>query len=92
MSHARWKTMLVCVMVILALTVPAAAQGDAIKIGVISSLTGSVSTYGQSVRNAVTMAVEDINAAGGINGRQISLILLRRQRRWPRRLPKPPGG
>jgi branched-chain amino acid transport system substrate-binding protein len=76
MSHARWKTMLVCVMVILALTVPAAAQGDAIKIGVISSLTGSVSTYGQSVRNAVTMAVEDINAAGGINGRQISLIIL----------------
>ncbi|HOQ74486.1 MAG TPA: ABC transporter substrate-binding protein [Limnochordia bacterium] len=68
--------MLVCVMVILALTVPAAAQGDAIKIGVISSLTGSVSTYGQSVRNAVTMAVEDINAAGGINGRQISLIIL----------------
>jgi branched-chain amino acid transport system substrate-binding protein len=63
-------------MVILALTVPAAAQGDAIKIGVISSLTGSVSTYGQSVRNAVTMAVEDINAAGGINGRQISLIIL----------------
>lgn len=76
MSHARWKTMLVCVMVILALSVPAAAQGDAIKIGVISSLTGSVSTYGQSVRNAVTMAVEDINAAGGINGRQISLIIL----------------
>lgn len=52
------------------------AQGDVIKIGLISSLTGSVSTYGQSVRNAVTMAVDDINASGGILGRQISLIIL----------------
>ena len=76
MSHARCKKLFICVMVILALTVPAAAQDDSIKIGVISSLTGSVSTYGQSVRNAVTMAVEDINAAGGINGRQISLVIL----------------
>jgi len=76
MSHARCKKLFICVMVILALTVPAAAQDDVIKIGVISSLTGSVSTYGQSVRNAVTMAVEDINAAGGINGRQISLVIL----------------
>ncbi len=76
MSYARIKSIVVCVLLLFALTVPALAQGDVIKIGLISSLTGSVSTYGQSVRNAVTMAVDDINASGGILGRQISLIIL----------------
>ena len=46
-----------------------------IKIGLISSLTGPVSTYGQSVRNSVEMAVDEINAAGGINGSKINLII-----------------
>ncbi|MGB4265837.1 MAG: ABC transporter substrate-binding protein [Limnochordia bacterium] len=46
-----------------------------IKIGLITSLTGPVSTYGQSVRNAVQMAVDEINAAGGINGNKINLIV-----------------
>ncbi|MGI6149295.1 MAG: ABC transporter substrate-binding protein [Firmicutes bacterium] len=76
MSSSKWKTMVVCTFLVIALAVPGFAQGDVIKIGLISSLTGSVSTYGQSVRNAVTMAVDDINAAGGINGRQISLVIL----------------
>ncbi len=80
MSHAKWKTkwktMFVCVMLVLALAAPGLAQGDVIKIGLISSLTGSVSSYGQSVRNAVTMGIEDINAAGGIHGRKIELVIL----------------
>lgn len=76
MSYDRFKTALVCVLLICVLAVPVSAQGDVIKIGLISSLTGAVSTYGQSVRNAVTMAVDDINAAGGINGRQINLVIL----------------
>src|SRR5690554_3328873 len=76
MSYARIKSIVVCVLLVFALTVPALAQGDVIKIGLICSLSGSVSTYGQSVRNAVTMAVDDINASGGILGRQISLIIL----------------
>lgn len=46
------------------------AQAQEIKIGLISSLTGPVSTYGQSVRNAVKMGVEEINNAGGINGQR----------------------
>mgnify|MGYP000855442103 CR=1 FL=1 len=46
-----------------------------IKIGLITSLTGPVSTYGQSVNNAVQMAVDEINAAGGINGHKINLVV-----------------
>lgn len=76
MSHKKLATMFVCFVLVFALAVPGFAQDDVIKIGVISSLTGSVSTYGISVRNAVTMAVDDINAAGGINGRKISIVIL----------------
>ena len=48
---------------------------EPIKIGLITPLTDSVSTYGQSVRDAVVMGIDEINAAGGINGRQIQLIV-----------------
>ncbi|MGI9103655.1 MAG: ABC transporter substrate-binding protein [Terriglobales bacterium] len=51
---------------------PAAAQGT-VKIGVITSLTGSQAAFGQAHKNGYTIAVEDINAKGGINGKKIEL-------------------
>ncbi len=38
-----------------------------IKIGVIAELTGSIPAVGESCRNAVTLAADDINRAGGIS-------------------------
>ena len=40
-------------------------------IGGIGPTTGAAAVYGQAVKNAAEMAVEEINAAGGINGYQI---------------------
>lgn len=48
---------------------------DPIKVGLITPLTGPVSTYGQSVRDAIVMGINEINAAGGIKGREIQLIV-----------------
>lgn len=48
---------------------------DPIKIGLATTLTGKASTWGISSRNAVSMAVEQINNAGGVNGRPIQLIV-----------------
>lgn len=42
--------------------------GTTLKIGGIGPVTGGAAVYGQAVKNAATMAVEEINAAGGING------------------------
>lgn len=54
------------------------AQGDnnddVIKIGGIGPLTGSYANYGTSVRNGAKIAVDEINAAGGIDGKQIELL------------------
>ncbi|HCU08454.1 MAG TPA: branched-chain amino acid ABC transporter substrate-binding protein [Clostridiales bacterium] len=46
------------------------------KIGVIAPLTGSVSVYGIAVKNAAVMAKEEINAAGGIGGKMVELVIM----------------
>ncbi len=45
-----------------------------IKIGHYASLTGAEATFGQQVDKGIKLAVEEINAAGGINGRKLELI------------------
>ncbi len=51
-----------------------AAQPKTIKIGHEVALTGSNATWGQSESNALKMAVDKINKAGGINGMQVQLV------------------
>ena len=43
-------------------------------IGVSGPLTGSAAVYGTAVKNSAEMAVEEINAAGGLNGIKFKLI------------------
>ena len=47
------------------------AQANTFKIGAIGPLTGAAAAYGNAVVNGAELAVEEINAAGGINGYQI---------------------
>jgi ABC-type branched-subunit amino acid transport system substrate-binding protein len=54
--------------------VPAAAQGNPIKIGAILPLTGSGASYGVWMKGGAEMAAEEINAAGGIAGRKLEVI------------------
>ena len=51
-----------------------AIAGD-IKIGVAEALSGGAAQYGFSIRNGFTLAAEEINAAGGINGDKIVLVV-----------------
>jgi branched-chain amino acid transport system substrate-binding protein len=48
-----------------------AADGENFKIGMIGPLTGGAAAYGLGVRNAAELAINEINAAGGINGYQV---------------------
>ena len=49
-------------------------SGDIIKIGAIGPLSGSASTYGISVKEGAQLLEEEINKAGGINGKQIKFL------------------
>ena len=51
-----------------------AAAGDTIKIGACFELTGNVASYGKGANMGLKMAVEEINAKGGINGKKITII------------------
>lgn len=50
------------------------ATSDTIKIGTISPNTGSLAAYGEAIVNSMNMAVEEINASGGVLGKKIELI------------------
>lgn len=54
----------------------AAAANDTIKIGIIAGLTGPGATYGQGIRQGAEMTVEEINGAGGLNGRRVELVMV----------------
>lgn len=55
---------------------PGLAQDNApIKVGMLQMLTGDLAQFGLPLRDAGVFAVEEINQAGGINGRRIQLFL-----------------
>jgi urea transport system substrate-binding protein len=52
-----------------------ASAADPIKVGVISPLTGAWTVYGKAHISGFQLAVDEINAAGGVLGRQIEIVV-----------------
>ncbi|WP_373657743.1 ABC transporter substrate-binding protein [Sporomusa acidovorans] len=50
-------------------------EANEIKIGGNFELTGSVANYGKQAVNGIQLAIKQANAAGGINGKQIKLVM-----------------
>ena len=51
-----------------------AASGETIKVGVLFSVSGSLAVTEKGMANAALLAIEEINASGGINGKMIQPI------------------
>ena len=68
------KTLARVLALVLALGVASVALAGTIKIGGIAPLTGAVSAYGLLVKDGVDLAVDEFNAAGGLNGSQIEMV------------------
>lgn len=49
-------------------------SASTIKIGGIAPLSGGVAIYGVECKNGIDLAIEEINAAGGINGQKVEFI------------------
>src|ERR671917_1644693 len=58
----------------LGLAFSGAAQAQ-IKIGVAGPITGPNAAFGAQLKNGVEQAVEDINAAGGVNGQKLQIVV-----------------
>ena len=57
----------------------AAASGSTIKVGVMGPLTGDASVYGQAVVNGASLYMKQVNADGGVNGKQLEIIAMDEQ-------------
>ena len=58
------------------MAVPAMAKNHTIKIGVAGPHTGDLAAYGIPTKDAAEMLVAEVNASGGVLGKQIELIAL----------------
>ena len=74
-----WKRIVaVALLAVLALAVAGCGEEEEkgpFRIGVMESVTGAGETYGTVAVQSKQLAVEEINAAGGINGRMLELIV-----------------
>lgn len=70
------RNLMIAVGTLALVAAPAAAQQKPpIKIGAILPMTGFAATYGDLFKTGAVMGVEDINAAGGVNGSKIDLVI-----------------
>jgi branched-chain amino acid transport system substrate-binding protein len=53
---------------------PAPASGEPIKIGYIGPLSGDAAVYGETEKNIIGYAIDDINKNGGISGQPLEII------------------
>ncbi len=53
---------------------PSATAAASIKIGVNMELSGDVASYGESTVNGIQMAIDEINAKGGINNKKVEIV------------------
>ena len=69
-------TVLLGLLAVLAIVGLACGGGDdeSITIGVIQSLTGPGETYGNVALNGIQLAVDEVNEAGGVLGKQIEIV------------------
>ena len=50
------------------------SKGGTIRIGVYGSTTGTTATFGQSTENGVKLAIDEVNAVGGVGGKQLEMF------------------
>ncbi|MEZ5429566.1 MAG: ABC transporter substrate-binding protein [Pyrinomonadaceae bacterium] len=52
-----------------------ADAGATIKVGIYADLSGATSSFGQSTKNGIELAIEEINANGGVLGKKLEPII-----------------
>lgn len=69
------RSMTKLALALMAFGAASAAQAADIKLGVAEALSGGAAQYGASIRNGFQLAAEELNAAGGINGNKLVLVV-----------------
>jgi branched-chain amino acid transport system substrate-binding protein len=67
--------LLCCIFAVSLLFIGAANAQESVKVGIVLPTTGSLAKFGEIEKDAFIMAQEEINAAGGINGKKLELLI-----------------
>lgn len=70
----RVKSIFACLIIIRCLLSTTNIFSLDIKLGMAEALTGAAAKYGVSIKNGFTMAADELNAKGGVNGNKIVLV------------------
>jgi ABC-type branched-subunit amino acid transport system substrate-binding protein len=62
-------------LIVAGLATSSSALADEVKIGTLLPLTGTLQTYGEAALTGVRLAVEEVNANGGVLGKQVNLVV-----------------
>ena len=71
----RLLATVIALLVLLSLAHAAAAVGEPVKLGFFMSITGRDASFGEAALRGARLAVDDLNAAGGILGRPVELVV-----------------
>lgn len=74
MFKTLWRVMVGTLLAALALARPAAAQGNDIVVGFANAKSGWLEAYDTPARRAALVAIDEINAKGGLLGRKIKVV------------------
>ena len=68
---------------VVAMTASVAHAADTIKVGVLHSLSGTMAISETSLKNTALMAIDEINAKGGLLGKKLEPVVVDPASNWP---------
>lgn len=71
----RFSIVLISIFCVMGLTLTGASAADTVKVGIVLPLTGPQAKFGEIEKKSFDLALEEINAAGGINGKKLELVM-----------------
>jgi urea transport system substrate-binding protein len=66
-----------------AATAASASAADTIKVGILHSLSGTMAISETSLKDVALMTIEEINASGGVMGKQLEAVVVDPASNWP---------
>jgi len=71
----RLPVILISIFCIVGLMISGVSAADTVKVGIVLPLTGAQAKFGEIEKKSFDLALEEINAAGGINGKKLELVM-----------------
>ena len=82
-ARIRWLSAAAAVLAIVGLSPNSARAEDTIKIGILHSLSGTMAISETILKDLMLMEVADVNAKGGLLGKQIEPVVVDPASNWP---------